>query len=117
MSDTYPKTGKKQTQGVGKGGKGDVERASPAHTPCSGRVSALRAASHPFPRILKSSLPQGSRHLSLSRPEPTAAGAGECGYRGGLGVRWGWTPSKSGPGLSGRAGVGLEPVVEQGGPR
>lgn len=104
MSDTYPKTGKKQTQGVGKGGKGDVERASPAHTPCSGWVSALRAASHPFPRILKSSLPQGPGHLSLSRPETTAAGAGECGYRGGLGVRWGGLPVRAAQGCRGGQG-------------
>ena len=60
VSATYPKTGEKQTQGVGAGGKGDAERASSVHRSCSGWVSALRAAFHPFPRILKSSLSLGA---------------------------------------------------------
>lgn len=59
--------GKKQPQEVGlppllRGRERSYRRASSGHAPCSGGVSTLRAASHPFPRIPKSSL--GPAHLS-----------------------------------------------------
>ena len=96
VSATYPKTGKKQTQGVGGGGNGDVERASRVHRPCSGRVSALRAAFHPFPRILKSSLSRSPLRLSLNRQRLAEVSVASEGAWVGAGDGQDWSAGDTG---------------------
>lgn len=71
------------------------------HRPCSGRVSALRAAFHPLPRILKSSLSRGPLRLSLNRQRLAEVSVASEGPGWALGM--------------GRTGA-LETVVRWGGP-
>ena len=62
----------------------------------------------PFIPCLESLNPLSLSGPSASVTEPTAAGGGVCGFRGGLGGRWGWAGLERWRQWSGGADPGVE---------